>query len=100
MSVNGLPVSLFVAWISRSRKLPGLQPDRMLTSCVPFTVPLAVPFAAVSRARVSWISWVSRARSLRRACAGEQPACHCAAHNRLRYHCQPQISHLRWGCKH
>ena len=66
MSVNGLPVSLLVAWISRSRKLPGLQPDRMLTSCLP----LAVPLAAASRARVSLISSAHRARSLRRACEG------------------------------
>jgi len=65
MSVKGLPVCLLVAWISRSRKLPGLHPDRMLTSWLP---PLAVPLAAASRARVSLISSAHRARSLRRAC--------------------------------
>ena len=60
ISVNGLPDSLLVAWINRSRKLPGLQPDLMLTSCLPLAWPLAVPLAvllaAASRARVSWIS--------------------------------------------
>ncbi len=76
MSVNGLPVSLLVAWINKSRKLPGLHPDRMLTSClalavplaVPLAEPFAVPFIAASRARVSSMSWVSSPRNLCRAC--------------------------------
>ena len=73
MSVKGLPVSLLVAWMSRSRKLPGLHPDRMLTSWLPpLAVPLAAPFAAASRARVSLISSAHRARSLRRACDGRR----------------------------
>ena len=70
ISVKGLPVSLLVAWISRSRKLPGLQPDRMLTSCFPLAVPLAEPSACASRALVSLISSAHRARSRRRACDG------------------------------